>query len=276
MDLVVKHTSSQNIVVRPQGRPTWYPAATVDPATVQVWWRAINPDNSRGVWHFWGLANPGASGSWSFNPGLDQNVEVSLIPVNASGVPKYRGPDEGIRATVIMQRITSAPVISQYGDATVDEVSVGIDAGEDRNYVRKIRVRYSDTLSGGALVSPTVVEFDYGDSSAPDAIDILRSGAFVSTFSWLGNDPATHGFTRTGSAPVDYNDPGWRINTVGADVATYYTKSSWPASPFAAGFTLDIAPPLVSSSDAAGVSLSAGVTIDDGSPEFGRVRAAAA
>jgi hypothetical protein len=84
----------------------------------------------------------------------------------------------------------------------------------------------------------------------------------------MGNDPASHGFTKTGAAPVESNSPGWRINSTGLDTSTFYSKSSWPATPFAGGFTLDLLPPLVLGSDVAGTSLNAAVTVDDGSHRY--------
>jgi hypothetical protein len=266
MDIVIKPSGGANIVVRPQALPRWSPAATVDPVQVEVWWREIADDGRVGAWVKLDSFAPGAKGSMPYNPALDRNVEFSLISVSAAGVKSVMHPDDGVRATMLMQRETDAPVIGQVGDATVDTVSIGI-AGFTQ-YARKQRVKIAESLSGGVMVSPTVIEFDGGVNPVPTLVDILRTGTFAPSFSWRGNDPVSHGFTKTGSAPVESNSPGWKINSTGLDTSTFYSKSSWPATPFAGGFTLDLLPPLVLGSDVAGTSLNAGVTVDDGSHRF--------
>lgn len=266
MNIVLKPSGGNNIVIRPQAVAPYYPTGAVNAAHIDVYWRTIADDGSVSSWSKLGTFSPGASYAFPFVPMTDTNVELSTISYSSSGVPSARNPNEGVRTTVAVQRETNIPVVAQVGDATADNVSIGIS--NYGQYARKRRIRIAESLSMGALVSPIVEDFDAGVDTLPAIVDILREASFTPLFAWLGNDPVSNGFTKTGSGVVMAATPGWNIDTLTLDVATYYTKSSWPGSAFAAGFTLDFLTPTVNSSDASGPSKNACIAVDDGTHRY--------
>jgi hypothetical protein len=121
---------------------------------------------------------------------------------------------------------------------------------------------------GGDLDNPDEQIFIYGANEAPKFLDIARAGALVPAFTYEGNDPTAHGFTLTGTGVVEMNAGGWRINTLATDAATYYSKTSWPGSAFATGFTIELTAPTVTSSDNASPSQCIALRIEDGTHRY--------
>jgi hypothetical protein len=140
MDLVLRSAGSQNIVLRPQGLPFYVPPSTVEAAYVMLYWRVLKVGEAPGVWQLWGKVNPGAGGTIPFNPVADQNVEVSMIPCNASGVAKYADPDKGIRATVLVQRETTAPDVTQVGESMEDTIDIAVSNYSAFAKFRRVRI----------------------------------------------------------------------------------------------------------------------------------------
>jgi hypothetical protein len=265
MNLIARTSGGRNILARPQARAAWYPAASVHPSQVEVYWRYDNepPAAGRKV----GVFSPTQQVSIPYNPLVDRNVLVGTISIAPDGTRSARELADAHWEALTFQRETAAPVIGQTGDATVDSVTIGVTGFT--KLARKRRLRIADTLTGGgALVTPSEDIFDAGNGQVPGYIDIARSAIFVPTFSWMGNDPVGHGFTKAGSAPTEAIGAGWRINSLTTDAATYYTKSSWPAGAFATGFTIDLTAPVVNDTDNANPAQSVAVRIEDGTHRY--------
>lgn len=246
-------------------RRAFYPTREVQPAQVEVWQRATGepPAAARLV----GRYAPGQAGSFAYNPLEDRDIILSTITIAADGTRSVRELADATEETLTFQRETAAPVIGQVGDATMDQVTVGISATK---LTRKRRIRIADALTGGGdLDSPVETIVDYGNDPVPSFIDIARSEIFTPTFTLAGGvDPASNGFSKTGSGATEENAGGWRINTLTTDAATYYTKTSWPGSAFAAGFTIELSPPAVADTDNANPSEAACLRIEDGTHRY--------
>ncbi len=246
--------------------PTDYPDKTINPATVQVYWRY--EDEPPAAARFVTNCRPGGSFSIPYNPIIDKNVWVGAVSIAPDGTPGVSELADATWELLTFQRETVAPVIGQFIDATADSVTVGVM--DFTLLVVKRRLRIAEALTmGGALDSPTEEIFDYGPGPVPAFIVIARAGALTPDFSWMGPaDPASNGFTKTGTGTVEENAGGWRINTLTTDAATYYTKSSWPVSAFANGFTIEITPPVVTTSDNASPADCIALQVEDGSHRF--------
>ncbi|MCA1615056.1 MAG: hypothetical protein LC795_15670 [Acidobacteria bacterium] len=269
MDLILRPSGGQNIVLRPQARPTWYPAPTVDAYEVEVWMQEIDPDTGALLDSPRLLGRFPAVGEFSFpyTPHSDRDVRLYFMPYAADGTPGFPDLRSATQITVLFRRETDAPVIGQVGDATADTVTLGV--GGFSEFVRRRRIRIAESLDGGgALVSPVEVLVEEDANPRALYIDISRTGNFTPAFSWAGGDPAAGGFTKVGSGVAESAGTGWRVSTTGADSATYYTKDVWPAAPFAAGFTLELDPPPVAQTDAGAPSQAVAVRAEDGARRY--------
>jgi hypothetical protein len=266
MALVLKPSGGINILLREQKLPAYYPAATTPAARVRVFWHYDDeaPGAAREVP---GMYSPGSEIRIPYNPDVDKNIVVRTISYSASGVPDVRSLEDAISATLIHQRVTEAPIIGQYFDAQPDSVTIAI--ADTPTLARKRRLKVSESLSGGgALVDPGITVFDSAGGELGRQLTISRTGNLNPVFAWSGNDPVGHGFTKTGSAPTEANGSGWRLNSLGTDASTFYTKSSWPAGAFAAGFSLDLVAPVVATTDNANPAQCAAIRVEDGTHRY--------
>lgn len=266
MDLIVKASGGQNIIARPQGRPAFYAASSLRPAIVEVYWRYA--DEPAPAARLVGRYLPGQEVSLPFTPVADKNVILSTVSVSAAGVRSVRDLRDAAERLVVFQRETAAPTIGQNTDATADEVTIGISGFS--TLVIKRRLRVAEALTGGgALDSPTETIFEYGANETPKFLVISRAGALTPVFTLMSAvDPAAHGFTKTGTGTTEENAPGWRIDTTGSDAATYYSKTGWPAGAFANGFTIELLPPTVTTSDNASPADCVCLQVEDGAHRF--------
>jgi hypothetical protein len=266
MNVVAKASGGLNVVGRPQARAAWYPSERVSPVQVEVYWRF--EDEPAAASRLIGVFAPGQTATVPYNPLADRNVILSTISIAADGTRSARSIADAHQELVVFQRETAAPVIGQASDATPDSVTVGVTGFT--SLARRRRLRIAEALTGsGDLDDPTVAVFEAGNEPMPAYIDISRSGVFAADFAWSGNDPVGHGFTLTGSAPVEVSGSGWRINSLGTDAATFYTKSSWPAGAFATGFTLDFpAPIIVTMTDDANPAQCVAIRVEDGTHRY--------
>jgi hypothetical protein len=269
MDAIAKKSGGRNIVGRPQARPAWYAEATVDAQEVELFLQELDPDTGAYAGGPKLLGRFPAVGKVVIDrtPDSDRNFIIYAVPYAADNTPGYADVRHATQATVIFQRVTEAPTVTQVGASTADLVTVAVDA-PDQRFVRKRRT----TISANADMSdPSVTVREFGPGEVPRLLDIDRAAALVAAFTWTGEDPATHGFAKTGSGTTaaSSSPAGWKITTSASDAATYYSKSSFPASPFAAGFTLELVPPTVNASDGAGLpNDSVMVRVDDGTKKY--------
>ncbi|MCA1567234.1 MAG: hypothetical protein LC803_16595 [Acidobacteria bacterium] len=268
MDLILKPSGGANIVLRPQGRATYYPPAEVDPVEVEIWRRELDADGK-----FTGdavsLGRFPSVGRIEIEntPDTDRNIRYYAISYAADGTPDVSSLEDAVQVTLLVKRETAAPNIGQVGDATADSVTVGV-SGYTR-FARKRRVKIAESLDGGgALVDPIVAVSDAGGGQLGDYVEIARASTFTPAFAYLDGDPAAAGFTKTGTAPAEAGAGGWRINSAGTDAATYYTLDSFPADAFDEGFTLELDPPAVAATDAAGPAQCVALRVEDGARAY--------
>lgn len=269
MDLILKPSGGQNIVLRPQARPVWYADATVDAQEAELFRQELDPATGAFDGAPQSLGRFPAEGRVviPYTPDSDANVIFYAMPLAADNTPGYSSVRHAEQATVLFRRVTEAPEVAQVGAATADLVTVSVDAGDSR-FIRKRRTSISPNPD---MSDASVTERAYGLGEAPRLVDIARAAALVAAFTWSGNDPASNGFTKTGSGTgaASVSPAGWKITTSASDAATYYSKSAFPATPFAAGFTLELEPPTVNASDGAALPAdSVMVRVDDGTKKY--------
>jgi hypothetical protein len=252
------------VVLRPQVRPTWRPPAYGEAVEVEIFRREVDADGRiLGAWVSLGRYPGTGSLTLDNNPVTDKNLVYAFVSYSADGVPDVSSPDDAPQVGVPFRRETDAPVIGQVGDATSESVTVGV-SGYTR-FARKRRVRIAESLDGGgALVNSTTAVFDAESGHLGDYVDIARAGTFAPSFEYTSGDPAGAGFTKTGAAPAEVGDGGWRINTTGTNAATYYTLDAFEANSFLDGFTLELDPPAVAATDAAAPAQCIALRVEDG------------
>lgn len=177
--LLLKPCTGASLILRPQDRPAYYPAATTEAAYVIVYWRVRRTDGTLDAWHEHDTVTPTAQTTIHHNPNEDQLIDVALMPYSASGVPGYATIEDAFAATAVLQRETNAPVIGQLGDATTDTATIGVTGFT--NFAHKRRVRKATSLVGGQLSNPTEEIFDSGTDTVPAYIDVLRQTGDPST-----------------------------------------------------------------------------------------------
>lgn len=268
MDLILKPSGGQNIVLRPQARAAWYADATVDAQEVELWRQETDP--ATGAY----LGAPTPLGRFPigrivipYNPDSDRNVVFYFVPFAGDNTPGYSDPRHAEQMTALFRRVTAAPTLAQVGAATPELLTVAVDSPDSRF----VRARRTSVSPNADMSDASVTTRSYGLGEAPRLLDIARAAALLPDFTWPGNDPATHGFTKTGSGTTaaSTSPAGWKITTSGSDAATYYTKASWPAGAFDDGFTLELVPPVVAAADGASLpNDSVMLRVDDGVKKY--------
>jgi hypothetical protein len=263
MDIILKPSGGQNVVLRPQARETWYPPAHGEAVEVEVFRRELDADG-RFAGAAVSLGRFPSTGKLSIpnNPVTDKNLLFYFISYSADGTPDVSSLEDAVQVGVPFKRETAAPAIGQVGDATAESVTVGVSGYT--KFASKRRLKIAESLDGGALVNPTTAESVAVGGQLGDYIDISRTGTFTPVFSFSGGDPAESGFTKVGAAPAEAVGDGWRINSTGLNSATYYTKDDFPAAPFAGGVTLELDAPGVTATEAAGPAECVAVVVENG------------
>lgn len=152
--VLCKTSGGGNIVLRPQSRPRWYPAASVDAALVEVW--EHDEDEPRSAARLVGVFRPGDKGSVPFNPQTDRNKTFYTVARSAAGTPDVSSLSDALSASVILNRMIDAPSVTQSGAAMKDEIVLAIEGYDKRLAVRRI-VRIADNPEmTGALEQVTV------------------------------------------------------------------------------------------------------------------------
>jgi hypothetical protein len=175
MDLILKPSGGQNVVLRPAARAPWYEEATVDAAEVEMFKQHINPETGAFVGAPTPLGRFPAVGPViiEHNPQTDRDVIIYAMPYSAEGAAGYSDLRHATQVYVPFQRETTAPEIGQMGDATTEDVTVGVSGYS--TFARLRRVRIASALDGsGHLVSPAETVFDSTPDAPPPYVDITR------------------------------------------------------------------------------------------------------
>lgn len=257
-DLLAKRPGGINLLARPASQAPFYPAPTAQAAYVAVWEHDVG--EPREAARFVGNFGIKAQIHLPFNPASDRSKVIYVVSYSQGGVPSVNQLAHAPSMIVNFKREASAPTVQLIGAATPSRLTLGIDGFT--NYARRRRIRLADN---SGMVGASVFSFDSGAQLMPRFVDIQRAPVFQPVFSWSGLDPAANGFTKIGSGTTAANGSGWRINTSGSDQRTRYTRDAFPAAPFANGFTLELQPPTVASTDGGDAVV---LRLDDGSKRY--------
>lgn len=269
MDLVLRPSGGQNIVLRPQARAAWYPPAAVDAHEVEVFMQELDPETGAliGAPESLGFYPPEGRISIRHNPDSDKDVRLYVVPVGPDGTRGVSSLRNATQATLLLQRDTGAPTVSQFGEATAELITIAVDGTSRLARKRRVRIADNEDMTGaGSIVR------EFGIDQVPRLVEIARGALFAADFEWEGDDPASGArFTKTGAGTTaaSVSPAGWRITTSAANAVTYYTRAGWPAGAFAGGFTLDLLPPSVIASDGAPLpNASVMLRVDDGAKRY--------
>jgi len=266
MDLLAKPSGGQNIVARPQALPRYYPAPEAPAATVDVYW-TYDGETTSSAQFDGNYRLAGQTEGFNFTPDSDRDVRLYFVSRSSEGVPAFADLADAHQVVVPFNRSPAAPQVAQVGAATAEEVTIAVDDPEHGRFIRKRRL----TVSPNADMSDASITVrDFGGGEVPRLLVLDRTAALVPDFTWSGGDPTASGFTKTGTGTTtaSTSPSGWRVTTTGTDAATYYGRNL-SASPFSAGFTLEILPPpSVVAADATGPSSAAAVEVDSGAHRY--------
>lgn len=156
MDLILRPSGGQNVVLRPQARPAWYPTGTVDAHQVEVFWQELDADGRAvGAPVSFGKFAADAVVSIPYNPvSADAKVRIYAVSYSASGVPDVAELRDAVQATVLFSRtatpvggidehvpvITGLPVVSKATDNS-ELLLVFIPAPENAATLMGTRIR---------------------------------------------------------------------------------------------------------------------------------------
>jgi hypothetical protein len=127
MDLILKPSGGQNIVLRSQALLRYYPPATTHPVSVELFWRKVGQKPGEAL--LVGKFSPGADIKIPYNPLTDGNIIFLTRSWSASGVPDVSSLDDAVSATLLVNptlvsvsgidehvpMVTLAPTIAKAG-----------------------------------------------------------------------------------------------------------------------------------------------------------------
>jgi hypothetical protein len=155
VNLVLKHAGGANLVVRPQVRPAWYPAARSRPVQVEVWWRYEGepPAAARLI----GTFAPGQAVSYPLNPLVDRNIILSTVSISAAGLRSVRDIADAHETMLVFQRETEAPTVALVGNATHTLLTLAVDGFSTLAIKRRVRVADDVDMATGLVEAETEV-----------------------------------------------------------------------------------------------------------------------
>jgi hypothetical protein len=178
MDLILKPSGGQNIVLRPQARAAWYEEPTVDAQEVELFRQEIDPATGATIGPRVSLGRFPAEGRVVIphNPDIDRDVRFYVQPFAADNTPGYSDIRHAEQATVLFRRETEAPVIAQSSDATTDAVEIGI-TGHTR-FARHRRVTICEDAGMTIPVRTIVLDSDdYAARELPRYLTLTREAS---------------------------------------------------------------------------------------------------
>jgi hypothetical protein len=172
MDLILKPSGGQNIVLRPQARAPWYEPAAVDAHEVELYKQEIDPATGTflGKPVLVGRFAPAGKVAIPHDPDSDRDVIVYAMPYSASGAAGFSEVAHATQAYVPFRRETDAPMIGQNAPATTEEVEIGITGFTRFARGRRVTVSANADMSGPLAV----LLFDSADYVARELPRYLR------------------------------------------------------------------------------------------------------
>ncbi len=151
MSLVARKMRGINLYARDNVRARWYPDPTAPAAWVEVW--AVDTDKPITFEHakFVGRFSPGQQNvAIDFNPASDRYQELRVVTFSATGVPSVRYLDDAPAVTVLFNRLSSAPTLTQVGASEETLVQIAITDFDPRLVqARQIQIASNNTFTSG-------------------------------------------------------------------------------------------------------------------------------
>lgn len=166
MSLIVRKMRGINLYARDNVRPRWYPAPTNPVAWVEVWAHDADKPATFQDATFIGRFPPGGSGVIEFNPAKDRPKILRAIAFSAAGVPSVRYLDDAPAVSVLFNRLSDAPTLTQVGASEETLVQIAITDFDARLVqARQIQIASNNTFTTG--LSDSIVD---GTSAIATAI----------------------------------------------------------------------------------------------------------
>ncbi|HEY0171901.1 MAG TPA: hypothetical protein VGB98_12825 [Pyrinomonadaceae bacterium] len=153
MDLVVEDSDGENIVAREMGESDWMPEATVDAHEVEVFVQEVDAATGGlvGALRPLGRFAPTARIVFQNTPYEDHNLRVIVRAYAADGTPDSPSLREAAtQMTVLVQRETAAPTVTQAGEASQTEITLEVGGYSQFALRRKVRVADNADMTGAA------------------------------------------------------------------------------------------------------------------------------
>src|SRR5215831_12518261 len=176
MNLLVAPSGGRNILIRPGALPAFYPASSLQPAAVEVYWRYS--DEPQQASRLIGRYLPGIQAALAYTPTIDKNIVLSTISISAAGVRSVRDLRDAAQFEVDYQRETAAPTVQQIGASENASIQLEID-----NYSRFAiarRVRTADDSGMTTNLAETIISVAPGQILSR-VVYLLRPSAGSST-----------------------------------------------------------------------------------------------
>lgn len=173
MDIILKRSGGQNVVLRPQARATWYPPAHGEAVEVEIFRRELDADG-RFVGAAVSLGRFPSTGKLSIpnNPVTDKNLLFYLVSYSADGTPDVSSLEDAVQVSVPFKRETDAPAVTQVGAATNTLVELAVEGFSRFAAKRKVRTSPAANMSGA-----TETVTDYTGQEVPRIATIERAEA---------------------------------------------------------------------------------------------------
>jgi hypothetical protein len=178
MDVTLKQRGGHNVVLRPEARRRWYPEATVEVSTFELW--AGYADRPASEAWLVGRFRPGQQARIPWTPATDRNLRFYLVSVSASGTRDVITLEDAVQATLPIVRETETPEVSQVSASTHTQITLAIDNYSIAAIKRKVRTADNSLMTSN--LSEQVTEVPLGQQ-LPRLHDLLRgdSGAGART-----------------------------------------------------------------------------------------------
>lgn len=173
MDITLKRSGGQNVVLRPQGRPAWYPPAHGESVEVEIFVMELNADGSHaGAWASLGRYPSTGRALLQNTPVTDKNLLFAFVSYTADGVPDVSSLEDAVQVSVPFKRETGAPVVTLIGAATNTRIELQVTGFTNFAAKRKLRVSPNADMSGA-----TETITDYTGQKMPEVVPITRPAA---------------------------------------------------------------------------------------------------
>jgi hypothetical protein len=198
VSLILRPSTGARLVLRPQARAAWQPAATVAAYQVELWAQEVDPDTGAwlGVARLLGLFPAVGEIKVPYTPDTDRPLTLFVNEVAADGTRAHSELREMTQVSVNFKRETEAPQIGQNAPATADTVEIGITGHTRFARKRCVTISANQDMSDPLAVQ-TFDSADYIERELPRYFTLTRE--FTGRITTEGGDTLT---TEDGAALV--------------------------------------------------------------------------